>query len=1131
MKKLLLASLTLLGIVTNGKAAVGDTFVIDDLMYTVVTQWVTMKTGTVKVKANVTTLSGEITIPSYVEDGEFTYKVALVDENAFKNCKSITAVHFPNDITFNSSSGSMFSGCTGLTSFVFPESMTEIPGYMFENCTNLKSITIPEHITKIGDRAFQNAGLTSIVIPANVEYIESYAFRNCKSLTSITWSETLNTIPSYCFAGCTALTAINIPESVKTISSNAFNGCTKLNTINIGSNTYVGQNAFQNTKYVSSAPNGAIYIGANLYTTKGITAPQDIIVQEGTKYISYRAFYNNTYITTVTLPDGISSIGTSAFQGCTSLTSINFPESLTNIGESSFKGCTSLSSINIESACEIGSSFRDCTALSDITLNDYCKTSSRAFDNTAWYNNLDDGLAYIGNVPVCYKGSIPANTTINIKEGVKRLNGLTAYPENITEITLPSTLETIESFAFSSYAGLTRITIPKAVKSIGDYAFQSCTNLQEVVFENNTQLEEIGEGVFSDCSSLQSFTYPIPVTTVKNKMFYRCTSLTNINYTDPNVLEKIGNNAFFGCNSLNISLNTNQYPNLKEIGEEAFEHSGLTEVILSNQLGKIGKYVFCGCEKIRNMVLPTNLEVISDGFADLHRENGVCEDIEELFIPKSVKTIGKYAFAGWQKVKKLTFEEGSNLETIGEWALNGLGYQTAIESLEIPASCKEMGTAALYNSNIKHVILNGIPHSGAWDRTYAETIVLPVGLPNITDGELAETNVRQLDIPNSVKYMGGHGGSGKFYLMHGSYAIKHLTLPSHLTDISCYSFGDMNVSVNSYKYPLKNWQEITFPANTNITEGTMVLNNNMKLFIMGDEIPANVSSFNADNPITIYVKESVYREKYPDGTFTDANGNTCQVDYRIPVTMGTSTADNSTSNFKSMCRDFDADFSDPNVTDPELKVWLAADYNGNSHNVMMQQLNYVPSRLKANVTDPETGELYQGVDEYVGIILEGTPGKTYYYKMGEHDYTQGAEGQWLLEDAQQNFLVGANDDHYVNTTTTDKTTQETKINYGLKNGYFKKYVSEGFINYNKSFLSLPEELLAGDENYEENNAKGLGFEFYELDGTTRILSAEEFSSRCEDDIFNGRTYNLQGQAVGDDYKGFVIQNGKKFIRK
>ena len=58
MKKVLLASLMLLGIVTNGKAAVGDTFVIDDLIYTVVTQWVTMKTGTVKVKANVTTLSG-----------------------------------------------------------------------------------------------------------------------------------------------------------------------------------------------------------------------------------------------------------------------------------------------------------------------------------------------------------------------------------------------------------------------------------------------------------------------------------------------------------------------------------------------------------------------------------------------------------------------------------------------------------------------------------------------------------------------------------------------------------------------------------------------------------------------------------------------------------------------------------------------------------------------------------------------------------------------------------------------------------------------------------------------------------------------------------------------------------------
>ena len=510
------------------------------------------------------------------------------------------------------------------------------------------------------------------------------------------------------------------------------------------------------------------------------------------------------------------------------------------------------------------------------------------------------------------------------------------------------------------------------------------------------------------------------------------------------------------------------------------------------------------------------------------------ELIQELEIPNTITEVLPCSFSG-ASFTTITFHD--NFTKIGQEAFNSC---RSLKTIVLNEGLTEIEYGAFCfcnNPSPKQITLPAsleIIGRDAFSRCQIEKITFGNKLINLSSFALSDNPLKAVYLPNSIKKIEYYAFDGKADLMN----IQHLTLPSHLEVVQQGFLPEDVQEVTIPKGVIAEDVDNTQPEGVEHYGWMEWLPENIKsVFIMGDEIPAEIRNWSVGEDFTVYVKESVFREKYPNGQFTYTATNTydhttttytVKVDYRIPVTMGTTTSDNSTSNFKSMCRDFDADFSDPNVTDPELKVWLAADYNGNNHNVMMQQLNYVPSRLKANVTDPETGELYQGLDEYVGIILEGTPGKTYYYKMGEHDYTQGAEGQWLLEDAQQNFLVGANDPNIIDTEFSAKEKGEKQLNYGLKNGYFKKYASIGWLSYNKSFLSLPESILEGNENYD---SKQIGFEFFELDGTTRILSAEEFSSRCEDDIFNGRTYNIQGQAVGDDYKGFVIQNGKKFIRK
>ena len=239
--------------------------------------------------------------------------------------------------------------------------------------------------------------------------------------------------------------------------------------------------------------------------------------------------------------------------------------------------------------------------------------------------------------------------------------------------------------------------------------------------------------------------------------------------------------------------------------------------------------------------------------------------------------------------------------------------------------------------------------------------------------------------------------------------------------------------------------------------------------------------------------------------------------------------------YKTLCRDFDVDFTHTNDNLPEgvrpLRAYVVEDVDGEMRLVFLNELKYIPSRLKANTTD-EYGNLYQGVDEYVGILLRGTPGYTYYYEMGEHDYTQGAWGQWLMDDAmansgsafEDNLMSGdANDDFYVHKTVLDKNDDEI-VNYGLNNNRFKIYKKDGWLNYNKSYLQLPKSVSdAIEKGASPDGYANLTMVFSNSDGTTDRVSAAEFTRNAESDIF----YNPMGQRVKADAKGIVIHNGIK----
>ena len=406
---------------------------------------------------------------------------------------------------------------------------------------------------------FQRNKIKEVVIKDGVTSIGSSAFENCSGLTSVTIPNSVTSIGYRAFYGCSSLTSVTIPNSV----------------------TSIGWSAFEGTKWYDNQPDGVVYAGKVLYAYKG-TMPSNtkIDIKDGTKGIGGDAFYACFGLTSITIPNSVTSIGDRAFGDCSGLTSVTIPNSVTSIGYWAFSGCSGLTSVTIpNSVTSIGSyAFYDCSGLSSITIpNSVTSIGSSAFSGTKWFDNQPDGVVYACKVLYAYKGTMPSNTKINIKEGTTGItDNAFSGCSGLTSITIPNSVTSIGYDAFYGCSGLTSVTIPNSVTSIGESAFENCSGLTSVTigmknmgrfFSRNSSLktvtildgvESIGEDAFYGCSGLTSVTIPNSVTGIGYRAFYGCSGLTSL--TIPNSVTSIEKNAFYGCSGVKEIYSWNPTP-------------------------------------------------------------------------------------------------------------------------------------------------------------------------------------------------------------------------------------------------------------------------------------------------------------------------------------------------------------------------------------------------------------------------------------------------------------------------------------------------------------------------------------------------------------------------------------------
>ncbi len=618
------------------------------------------------------TISGtEIVVP----DAFYGVSITGIAASAFANNTNITSLYIADSVT--SIGKSALSGCSNLASLTIP---------FVGNTLNGTSYTYFGYI--FGDSSYLSSATATTNVPTSLKSltvlggtIANYAARYMSNIETLTIGDNVTSLGYYAFGYCTALTDVYYnavsASNISSYSSSPFrysgsssSGCSLIigdgvtylpnymfyyfdNLVNVTVGTGVesmGASVFGSTSNLSSiifnAENCADVQSSTSYATfRAGTSSITITFGDSVTHIPSYLCYAIS-ITSVTLPESVTSVGDNAFYNCTSLKTVTLTDSVYSLGDGAFRGCSSLASIDISNITVIGEhAFNNCSSLKTVTFSSTITTIAAS----------------------------------------------SFYESGLTSLNIPLNITSIGSSAFYNMKGIVSLVIPDSIVSIGDYAFRNCSSLTEVYLPDS--IEYLGYYAFANieidkacyAGTLEQWMAITFMSEYSSPMFYAASYYM---YNDSGVYELI----------TEITIPTSY----AEIGDYTFAgFAHVTSVTFHEGITSIGTYAFYNCTGLTSIDLPNSL--INIGDRAFGGGNSTIMNLTSITIPDSVITIGEYAFLN--NIYASTVIIGSNVESIGDYAfgmhknLSGstYGYKTmSYTSIVIPVSVKTLGSYVFY---------------------------------------------------------------------------------------------------------------------------------------------------------------------------------------------------------------------------------------------------------------------------------------------------------------------------------------------------------------------------------------------------------------------------------------------------
>lgn len=527
------------------------------------------------------------------------------------------------------------------------------------------------------------------------------------------------------------------------------------------------------------------------------TTIKSITISDGISEIGWNAFGDCANLTNITLPDGLRYISDHAFNNCTRLESITIPSTVVAVGKYAFNSCKNLNSITVLGEISIGEgAFEYCNGLNKLTATGevasaIVKQSYSTLYSTKYYDI--DILSGLNNIPDEAFSDCKILRSVNIQDGVKRIG----------------------SNAFRNCTSLLSISIPKTICSTGDSAFRECTALKEVNISDLNKWCEIGMGykgnpleyakklIVNGERPTGNIVIANGVKAIPSYTFYGC-DISSI--TIPESLELMGEYAFSGCTNIqSFYINDlskwcdvvceNKFANPMYYADKTIINGKtLTELVVPNNVSKIGKYAFAGFNG-SNITLNDNLRSIGEGaFSN-------CQNLIEIEVPNSVESIDVFAFYGCSSLKKITIpfigqssSDKSNYSSVfgfifgymREFVRNGSSLTVANDVENYHYADYDFRYTYHIPTSLEEVVVKNaeasIPEYAFNNNKYLSKITLPSSITAIPKYAFNGcTNLKDIEIPDRVLTIGECA-------FKKCSSLTGITIPNSVTNIGNCAF-------------------------------------------------------------------------------------------------------------------------------------------------------------------------------------------------------------------------------------------------------------------------------------------------------------------------------------------------------